>query len=176
MENPFLKLRFGPKLCGRFGHRRQKKVLWSPLNESNPDKFPLLLAKLSNDSDDSTNFQEFVNQSGGPGNFFRNFGIPARQNPDTSRRWTLMAPGQHCMIMASQKGKRRPRPGITAYHTVSVKEKFGTQIPFPGAGKNGHDLFATMVGAAGQAQRSPHCGPGGDAAEDAFPFGHLSCG
>ena len=65
---------------------------------------------------------------------------------------------------------------LTAYNPVSVKEKLGVQIPFPGAGEDGHDEFVPVMRAAGQAERGKHRGPGGNAAEDAFPFGHRSGG
>jgi hypothetical protein len=48
-----------------------------------------LVAELSGESDDSTNFQEFVKHPAGYSNFSRNFGILAPQHPDTSH-WAAL--------------------------------------------------------------------------------------
>jgi hypothetical protein len=77
-----------------------------------------LVAELSGESDDSTNFQEFVKHPAGYSNFSRNFGILALQHPDTSH-WAALfsakcriASGAASAFLDSLVPKIRPRAEI----------------------------------------------------------------
>ena len=55
-------------------------------------------------------------------------------------------------------------------------EEVGAQVAFAGAGQDHDDEFAPVFGAAGHRQGGKDRGPGRDAAENPFQFGHVPGG
>jgi len=55
-------------------------------------------------------------------------------------------------------------------------EELGAQVAFAGAGQDRHHEFAPVFGAAGHREGGEDRRPGGDVAENAFPFGHVPGG
>jgi hypothetical protein len=81
-------------------------------------------------SEDSTNFNEFLNPQAEHRNFYKELRVPAPQTLNTSLQWSLMTPSQHCPISVSQ-GKGRgamhlPPPGRkwASWQKIVWKEKF----------------------------------------------------